>query len=130
VVAVDTNILVRLLTRDSEAEYKASHRLFSTEELFVPDTVVLETEWVLRFAFDLQPAEICDAFRKVFGLKNVHLTNGSRVAQAIAWHEAGLDFSDAFHLALSHGMDSLKTFDKDFIKRAKGCSECRVEKPG
>lgn len=128
-VAIDTNILVRLLTRDSEAEYKASHKLFANEEIFVPDTVILETEWVLRYAYDLTPAEVCDALRKVFGLGNVHLTNGQRVAQAIAWHEAGLDFGDAFHLALSQGMEVLKTFDRDFIRKSKDLSECRVEKP-
>lgn len=128
-IAIDTNILVRLLTRDSEAEYKTSHKLFTAEEIFIPDTVVLETEWVLRYAYDLNPADICDAFRKVFGLPNVSLTNGQRVAQAISWHEAGLDFADAFHLALSQGMNSLKTFDKDFIKKSKDISECPVEKP-
>lgn len=84
-IAIDTNILVRLLTRDSEAEYKASHKLFATGEIFVPDSVILETEWVLRHACDLQPAEVCDAFRKVFGLGNVRLANGQRVAQAVAW---------------------------------------------
>jgi predicted nucleic acid-binding protein len=129
VIAIDTNILVRLLTRDSEAEYKASHKLFAAEEIFIPDTVVLETEWVLRYAYDLKPAEFCDALRKVCGLPNVSLTNGQRVAQAISWHEAGLDFADAFHLALSQGMSSLKTFDKDFIKKSKDISECPVEKP-
>jgi predicted nucleic acid-binding protein len=129
VIAIDTNILVRLLTRDSEAEYKASHKLFATEEIFVSDTVILETEWVLRYAYDLTPAEVCDALRKVFGLGNIHLTNGQRVAQAIAWHEAGLDFGDAFHLALCHGIEVLKTFDKDFIRKSKDLSECRVEKP-
>lgn len=128
-IAIDTNILVRLLTRDSEAEYKASHKLFAAEEIFIPDTVVLETEWVLRHAYDLNPVEICDTFRKVFGLPNVSLTNGQRVAQAISWHEAGLDFADAFHLVLSQGMSSLKTFDKDFIKKSKDISECPVEKP-
>ena len=128
-VAIDTNILVRLLTRDSEADYKASHKLIAAEAIFIPDTVILETEWVLCYAYDLTPAEVCDAFRKVFGLGNVHLANGQRVAQALAWHAAGLDFGDAFHLALSQGMEVLKTFDKDLIRKSKGLPECRVEKP-
>lgn len=128
-IAIDTNVLVRLLTGDNPVQYKASHKLFSSEEIFIPDTVVLETEWVLRAAYDLAPTTISEAFRRVFGLKNVILANGQRVSQAIAWHEAGLDFADAFHLALSHDHDALKTFDADFIKRAKTLSECRVEKP-
>ncbi|MDP2229105.1 MAG: type II toxin-antitoxin system VapC family toxin [Moraxellaceae bacterium] len=128
-IAIDTNVLVRLLTGDNPAQYKASHKLFASEQIFIPDTVVLETAWVLRAAYDLEPAAICEAFRSVFGLANVSLANGQLVAQAIAWHEAGLDFADAFHLALSQDHESLKTFDADFIKRAKVSSDCRVERP-
>lgn len=128
-IAIDTNVLVRLLTGDNPAQYRASHALFTSEEIFIPDTVVLETEWVLRAAYDLEPPAICEAFRRAFGLKNVTLSNGRLIAQAIAWHESGLDFADAFHLALSQRHEALKTFDADFIKRAKMLSECRVEKP-
>jgi predicted nucleic acid-binding protein len=129
VVAIDTNVLVRLLTGDNPAQYKASHKLFSSEKVFIPDTVILETEGVLRAAYELEPATICEAFRRTFGLENVTLSNAPRVAQAIAWHESGLDFADAFHLALSQNQEALKTFDGDFVKRARTLSECRVEKP-
>lgn len=128
-IAIDTNVLVRLLTSDNPIQFKASQKLFEVEEIFIPDTVVLETEWVLRAAYDLDVESICGALRQVFGLKNVHLSNAQLIAQAIAWHEAGLDFADAFHLALSRDHEALKTFDADFIKRAKSLSECCVEKP-
>lgn len=127
--AVDTNILVRLLTGDNVAQFKASQTLFGSEDIFIPDTVILETEWVLRAAFDLEPSSICHAFRQVFGLPNVTLANGRVVALAITWHEAGVDFADAFHLALSQQHQTLKTFDADFIKRAEPLGACRVEKP-
>lgn len=127
--AVDANVLVRLLVGDHPAQYKASVKLFASEQVFIPDTVLLETEWVLRAAYDFEPAQICEAFRRVLGLENVALSNSHRVAQAITWHEQGLDFSDAFHLALCQSQESLKTFDSDFIKRAVSLSECRVEKP-
>lgn len=128
-IAVDTNILVRLLTRDNEAEYAASYQLFATEEIFIPDTVILETEWVLRFAYDLNPTEICDAFRKLFGLANVTISSEQKIAQVISWHELGLDFADALHLVMSQGYDMLKTFDKNFIQKSKGLTDCRVERP-
>ena len=51
--------------------------------------------------------EICDTFNTVFGLENVTLSNGQIVAQAVSWHEAGLDFADAFHLAQSQDCESL-----------------------
>jgi predicted nucleic-acid-binding protein len=128
VIAIDTNVLVRLLMRDDEAQYEASRRLFASESIFIPDTVVLETEWVLRYAYEFQAVEICEALRRVFGLRNVTLGNAPLLAQALAWHESGLDFADALHLALSHGMTALKTFDGDFVKRASNLSNCRVEK--
>jgi predicted nucleic-acid-binding protein len=129
VIAVDTNLVVRLLTRDHEEQFQISSRLFASEDVFVPDTVILETEWVLRYAYDYSPMDICLAFRKLFGLKKVHLADENRVAQAIDWHEQGVDFADALHLALSENQPRLVTFDEKFIKRATHLSKCRVEKP-
>ena len=128
-IAIDTNVLVRLLTGDHPAQYQASLKLFSSEQIFIPDTVVLEAEWVLRAAYELEPAEVCESFRRLFGLENVTLANGQLIAQALAWHEQGLDFADALHLALCQEHEALKTFDADFIKRAKKLCACRVEKP-
>jgi predicted nucleic-acid-binding protein len=127
VLAVDTNVVVRFLTRDDPAQYRASYKLFSSEQLFIPDTVVLECEWVLRAAYDLKPNEVCDVFRNVFGMPNVTLTNAQQVSRAIEWHEQGIDFADAFHLSLSQELLCMKTFDADFVKRAKSKGTCRVE---
>jgi predicted nucleic-acid-binding protein len=55
VIAVDTNIVVRLLTQDYEQQYNKSLALFQEQEIFIPDTVLLETEWVLRFAYHFKP---------------------------------------------------------------------------
>lgn len=128
-IAVDTNVLVRLLISDNQAQSRASHKLFATEDVFIPDTVLLETEWVLRAAFELSPAEICNALRRVCGLRNVTVSDGQLIAQVIDWHESGFDFTDAFHLALSKDQESLKTFDADFIRNAKKRTERRVERP-
>ena len=128
-IAIDTNIIVRLLTGDDEAQYQASYALFETQDVFISDTVLLETEWVLRYAYDFSPPDIGAAFRKLLGLKNVHLDNAQRIAQALNWHEAGLDFADAFHLAQSQWCAKFNTFDDRLIKRAKKLSKCPVEKP-
>ncbi len=128
-IAIDTNVLVRLLTADHAAQYRASVALFSSAAVFVPVTVLLEAEWVLRAAYERSAAEVCEAFRRVLGLPNVVVADGQRIAQAIAWHERGLDFADALHLALSQGHETLKTFDTAFVRQAKGLGECRVEKP-
>ncbi len=128
-IAVDTNIVVRLLTQDDEQQYNKSLKLFQEQDIFIPDTVLLETEWVLRFAYHFKPDEICEAFRKLLGLPNVQLTNGSLMALALQWHENGLDFADALHLAQSQNYSAIYTFDTKFVNRAKGLTECEVQHP-
>ena len=128
-IAVDTNVLVRLFVGDNPAQGKASRELFAAEDIFIPDTVLLETEWVLRAAFGLGTHEICTAFRRVCGLPNVTVSHAQRVAQVIDWHEAGFDFADAFHLALSSDQDAMKTFDAAFIRNARKHTDRRVERP-
>jgi predicted nucleic-acid-binding protein len=128
-VAVDTNIVVRLLVRDDEPQYQKSFNLFQSQGIFIPDTVILETEWVLRFAYRLQPNDIDQAFRKLFGLPNVSISNASLTNQVLQWHQQGLDFADAFHLAQSQHCSELYTFDEKFRKKAKGLAQCNVKKP-
>ena len=128
-VAIDTNLLVRLLTADHPAQYNASRKLFADEDIFISDSVLLETEWVLRAAFDLSPADVYQALRSVLGLANVHVGNTGMIARIIDWHEAAFDFSDAFHLATTQDQDCFKTFDSEFIKLAKRHTDRRVERP-
>lgn len=126
-IAIDTNVLVRLLTADDAAQYKASVKLFSAENLLIPDSVILEAEWVLRAAYQLRPQQICEALRSVFGLPNVQLQDRQMIVRVLNWHETGLDFADAFHLSQSQSCTELKTFDSQFIKRGKNLSSCPVQ---
>lgn len=129
-IAIDTNVVVRLLVADDPQQHAASTRLLQTQEVFVPDTVVLETEWVLRFAYRFEPAQVVRGLRGLFGLPNVHLAQPAPVAQALRWHETdGLDFADALHLAQCQHLSSLKTFDRKFIQRAAALGACQVEAP-
>ena len=128
-IAVDTNIVVRLLTQDDEQQYNKSLKLFQEQEILIPDTVLLETEWVFRYAYHYKPNEICEALKNLLGLSNVHVTNVTLVAQAIDWHENGLDFADAFHLAHSQNCSEPYTFDIKFENRAKHLTKCHVLQP-
>jgi predicted nucleic-acid-binding protein len=127
-IAVDTNIIVRLLTQDDEFQFNKSKEFFKERNIFIPDTVILETEWVLLFAYKFKPSEICIALRNLFGLPNVYLSNANLIAQIIQWYENGLDFADAFHLANSQHCQEFYTFDDKFVKRAQGLTNCIVKK--
>ncbi|MDX2242082.1 MAG: type II toxin-antitoxin system VapC family toxin [Leptolyngbyaceae cyanobacterium bins.302] len=128
-IAVDTNVIVRLLTKDDQQQYLQSLKLFQEQDIFIPDTVMLETEWVLRFTYQFKPLEVCQALRKLLGLPNVNITNASWMAQALKWHEIGLDFADALHLAQSQHCSSFYTFDQKIVARAESLTECAVQQP-
>lgn len=128
-IAVDTNIIVRFLTHDDIEQYQKAFVIFNTQEVFISTTVILETEWVLRFAYKFSGQDICQALTNLLGLANVHLADQCAVAQAINWHKTGMDFADALHLTQLPHCEKLYTFDKRFIAKAKNVVSCQVVKP-
>ena len=127
-IAVDTNIVIRLLTQDDKQQYEKSVKLFQ-QDIFIPDTVILEAEWVLRSRYKFGTSDLCGAFTRLFGLPNVHVVDADLLAQVLQWHENGLDFADAFHLAQSQNCSAMYTFDDRFLRRAEGLTRCRVMQP-
>ena len=83
---------------------------------------------MLRYAYQFEPAAICDALTKILGLPTVKTEGPAIAAQAITLVRQGLDFADALHLASSQECARLATFDAAFIKRAKGLAACTVGK--
>lgn len=65
-ISVDTNIIVRFLTHDDDKQYKKAFKIFNSNEIFIADTVILETEWVLRYAYKFSSENICNAFINLF----------------------------------------------------------------
>lgn len=94
-IAVDTNVLVRLLTRDDEAQFQQATALFAKNEIFIPETVILETAWVLRHAYNFDQPAICEALSKTLGLPNIKAPRPEIIALALELTRQGLDFADA-----------------------------------
>ena len=128
-IAIDTNIIVRLLTRDDDVQYEKAYKLLKENEVFIGDTVILEAEWVLRFAYDYKREHIVQALTGLFGLANVHINHPAIVAKALAWHQNGMDFADAMHLASCLQIKSFYTFDKKFLASAKKITDREVLSP-
>lgn len=118
-IALDTNVVVRFLTNDDVAQARRARRLIERNEVLIPLTVLLETEWVLRAAYGFKPAQIQLAFMNLMGLPNLHTDAPERVHQALAWFATGLDFADALHLVLSRPAEKFATFDDTLVRRAK-----------
>jgi predicted nucleic-acid-binding protein len=120
VIAVDTNVLVRVVTNDDPVQSPRAARLFVEEDVFVSRTVLLEVAWVLRGAYDLPPATIHDAFERLMSVPSVTVEDAPSVARALAWFAGGMDFADALHLASSAAsVTALHTFDKALARRAR-----------
>lgn len=127
-LAVDTNVVVRLMMDDDPVQNGRSLQLFDQETIFLPKSVVLETEWVLRSLYRLHPARFAGALEALISLENVRCEGESEVRQALAWHQKGLDFADALHLASSTRATRFATFDQDMIKAAQRL-DLRVSSP-
>jgi predicted nucleic-acid-binding protein len=128
-IAVDTNVLVRLLTNDDPSEAKRALRVMESDDILIPKTVLLETEWVLRHGYLIAREVISRAFQSLLGLANVEPEDPQAVTQALAWYEDGLDFADALHLASSGKTDRFATFYRDFVKKASKLDSIEVFKP-
>lgn len=127
--AIDTNIVVRFVTRDDPEQFARARALLASTVCYVPDTVVLETGWVLESIYGFSRDEVVRGLRAFLGLENVQVQDAERLQKALAWYVEGMDFADALHLAHSDPLERLKTFDQRFIKRAAGRSSCTVEEP-
>lgn len=118
-IALDTNILARLLLADDAAQLARVKSLLGKKQTFsAPVTVMLELVWVLE-ANDCIPADIQHGINLLLGLANFQPGNAAELKQALAWYAQGMDFADALHLALSSNAGQLATFDKKFVKLAK-----------
>ena len=125
--AVDTNILVRFFADDDEKQSLAARTLIVGADLFVPTTVVLETEWVLRSAYRFAPSAIANSLRMLGGLPRVSLENAVAIVQALDLLKQGMDFADALHLTQSAHCEAFVTFDRKLAKRAKTMGAPRIE---
>ena len=126
-VTPDTNVLVRLLTQDDDAQYQKAYELLQNEQILILSTVLLEMEWVLRYAYEFQPEQIVTAVRLLAGLPNVELDQPLTIAEALNWHSLGLDFADALHVANAKGSDRFVTFDKKLAAKADNLIGVLVE---
>jgi predicted nucleic-acid-binding protein len=118
VIAADTNVIVRLLTADEPAQTERARRLFETETIFLPKTVLLETEWVLRRLYRLERLPVLRSLDGLISLPNVRCEDEPAVRQALNWTRDGMDFADALHLAASRSSERFVTFDLRLIKTA------------
>jgi predicted nucleic-acid-binding protein len=117
-IALDTNLLARLLLKDDAAQHARVKALLATDQVFTaPVTVFLELVWVLE-ANDCPAADVSRGLELLLGLPNFKSAQSDALHQALHAYARGMDFADALHLALSQGEEAVMTFDKAFARQA------------
>jgi predicted nucleic-acid-binding protein len=128
-LAVDTNVIVRFLTGDDPVQAARAKTLINAHPVFVSTTVLLETEWVLRSAYDFSAKQVGAALTDFAGLPRVTLEDPALAAQALAWMADGMDFADALHVARAATCDAFVTFDEKCLKRVRALGTVKGRQP-
>lgn len=116
-IALDTNVVVRVLTRDDPEQVSAALEVMRSPEIWLSKTVLLETEWVLRFSYKLGSEAIQRSLRKLVGLPNLGVEDPQAVLGALEDLAGGMDFADALHLRSSTRATHFATFDRKLARR-------------
>lgn len=117
--AVDTNILARFYLRDDPAQADLATNVLSVGDVFVPKTVMLELEWVLRYVADQPGDKVIECLAHLIALPGVIVEDRDEVEAALGHCRSGIDFADALHLVASKSCTELLTFDdRGFARRA------------
>lgn len=122
--ALDTNVLVRYIVQDDSTQLTAARRLIHkcvSEQmtLFVPVTVTLELEWVLRSNFDYDKVETIRVLSELFSAAELSFESEQALEVALElYRSTPADFADCLHIALAAqaGEQPLWTFDKSAAK--------------
>ena len=113
--AVDTNVLVRLATRD-DARQAAAADLFVARGAWVSHLVLAETTWVLSAVYKLPAPAIATAVDMFLNHRELTLQDADTVAAALARFRGkpSVGFSDCLVLGVARkaGHLPLGTFDR------------------
>ncbi len=117
--AVDTNVLVRLITRDDAKQVEAAEA-FVAKGAWVPHLVLAEASWVLAEVYRLGVADIATAVSMLLSHRNLTLQDPDAVTAALEHYRRrpALGFSDCLILEVARkaGHLPLGTFDRGLSK--------------
>jgi predicted nucleic-acid-binding protein len=119
VLAVDTNVLVRLIARDDAAQVRAAEE-FVAKGAWISHLILAETIWVLDSVYDLSREQIATAVDMLLNHQELTLQDADVVSAALTHFRRypKVEFSDCLVLEIAKkaGHMPLATFDRDFAK--------------
>ncbi|HJX10647.1 MAG TPA: type II toxin-antitoxin system VapC family toxin [Candidatus Binatia bacterium] len=117
--AVDTNVLVRLVTRDDRKQVAAAES-FISKGAWVSTLVLVEATWVLASVYELTHPELVTAIDMLLHHRDLTIQDSETIAAALEQYRRrpALGFSDCLILEVARkaGHLPLGTFDRDLAK--------------
>ena len=118
--SLDTNVLVRYLVQEDERQTALAKKLIRAavragETLYIPITVMLELEWVLRSNFRFSKEQVTTTLSSLLASSELSFESEAAAEIALAlYRKTAADFADCVHTALAHvaGESPLWTFDR------------------
>ncbi|NKC16071.1 MAG: PIN domain-containing protein [Gammaproteobacteria bacterium] len=125
--SLDTNVLVRHLVRDDERQTAQAGLLISNyydalEALFVPLTVTLELEWVLRSAYGVTKPGVLNLYNRLLESRELSFQDEEGLERALfLYRNANVDFADCLHATAAHSHNRLPLviFDRKAARLAE-----------
>ena len=126
-IGLDTNVLARYFVEEADAnsatqaQRQAARQLIeSGQELFLPKTVALELEWVLRGYYGFAVEPVLQVFEQLLHHPCLSVEDRPDLELALAGLRSGLDFADALHHASCRGCEVIASFDdRGFARRIR-----------
>jgi len=123
-LGIDTNVLLRYLVRDDEAQFEKARRLIrrevnAGEGVFVSLLVLLESEWVLRSKYGLRKTEIMETFSALLDATEVRFEDEPVIEEALfIWKDVTAEFADCLIGVRNRrlGCRATATFDAKAVK--------------
>ncbi len=117
--AVDTNVLVRLVTRDDPRQVRAAEA-FVARGAWVSHVVLVEATWVLASVYELEAQAVAMAVDMLLNHRDLTVQDADAVAAALRAYRANasVSFSDCLVLEVARkaGHLPLGTFDHGLAK--------------
>jgi predicted nucleic-acid-binding protein len=122
-IALDTNVLVRFLTQDDDAQFQVAAGLIEgcTRDVpgYVCREVMIELVWVLERAYKYSREEIAEALLSIVTASQLSVENAQDIASMVnLYRKEGYDFADLMIRQAAQRTENrvLKTFDQKLAR--------------
>jgi len=120
VIVVDTNVIIRVITKDDLDQTRLAVDFLSRAgTIWISRVVLLEVGWTLRSRYKYSPEAVNQALSMLVALDQAQVEDAETVQQALRYHGTGMDLGDAFILAFAPEGSTVYTFDSDFVRRGR-----------